>query len=204
VKKLICLLAVLVMILGASLSAGAFSIDADGSYLFGLGSDPKGQGFAAHAKAQITGEFFADAAFSYLNFKGKDSTTRQDTLFTVGALYRVAKENDLQVFVGAGYGMFSFKAAGPEATDGDPTSAQGIYGKFAVKLVPADKVTLLADVGYAPKFKSGDTAKNLITARATVSYELMDNISVQGTVKHYRTGDYNSGILVGGGVSVSF
>ncbi|MGB4430291.1 MAG: hypothetical protein WBJ15_00395, partial [Limnochordia bacterium] len=86
------------------------------------------------------------------------------------------------------------------------TKGSGFYGKFGFKFVPAEKFTLLADVSYAPKFKFGEEdAKSLLSARATVAYEVMENISVQGTIKHYRSGDdINSGILVGGGVSFTF
>ncbi|MGI6692512.1 MAG: hypothetical protein ACOX46_01755 [Limnochordia bacterium] len=88
----------------------------------------------------------------------------------------------------------------------DDTKGSGFYGKFGFKFVPAEKFTLLADVSYAPKFKFGEEdAKSLLSARATVAYEVMENISVQGTIKHYRSGDdINSGILVGGGVSFTF
>jgi len=67
-------------------------------------------------------------------------------------------------------------------------------------------MTLVADVGYAPRFKlNADDPVSLITARATLSYEVMENIAVQGTVKHYRAGkDIQSGVLIGGGVAISF
>ena len=37
-KRLVCLFAVMSIVLGASLAAGAVSIDGDVSYLFGLGN----------------------------------------------------------------------------------------------------------------------------------------------------------------------
>ncbi|HPU66297.1 MAG TPA: hypothetical protein PLW89_10765, partial [Limnochordia bacterium] len=83
----------------------------------------------------------------------------------------------------------------------------GIFGKFGFTLIPGPKMTLVADVGYAPRFKlnGADDAVSLITARATLSYEVMENIAVQGTVKHYRAGkDIQSGVLIGGGVAISF
>lgn len=215
-KRLVCLLTVLSVVMGASLVASAFSLDGDASYLFGLGKEAKGQGFAANAKVEVFDNIFADAAFSFINFKNEDKgETRADTFLTIGGLYRVASEEDLEVFVGGGYGMLSFTATGPEndeeveELDAEPSNdnkGSGFYGKFGFKFVPAEKFTLLADVSYAPKFKFGEEdAKSLLSARATVAYEVMENISVQGTIKHYRSGDdINSGILVGGGVSFTF
>lgn len=208
-KRLVCLLTVLSVVMGASLVASAFSLDGDASYLFGLGKEAKGQGFAANTKVEVFDNIFADAAFSFINFKNEDKgETRADTFLTIGGLYRVASEEDLEVFVGGGYGMLSFTATGPEldAETSDDTKGSGLYGKFGFKFVPAEKFTLLADVSYAPKFKFGEEdAKSLLSARATVAYEVMENISVQGTIKHYRSGDdINSGILVGGGVSFTF
>lgn len=212
-KRLVCLLTVLSVVMGASLVASAFSLDGDASYLFGLGKEAKGQGFAANTKVEVFDNIFADAAFSFINFKNEDTgETRADTFLTIGGLYRVASEEDLEVFVGGGYGMLSFTATGPEgvaascAESSNDTKGSGFYGKFGFKFVPAEKFTLLADVSYAPKFKFGEEdAKSLLSARATVAYEVMENISVQGTIKHYRSGDdINSGILVGGGVSFTF
>lgn len=211
-KRLVCLLTVLSVVMGASLVASAFSLDGDASYLFGLGKEAKGQGFAANTKVEVFDNIFADAAFSFINFKNEDKgETRADTFLTIGGLYRVASEEDLEVFVGGGYGMLSFTATGPEddeegAETSNDTKGSGFYGKFGFKFVPAEKFTLLADVSYAPKFKFGEEdAKSLLSARATVAYEVMENISVQGTIKHYRSGDdINSGILVGGGVSFTF
>ena len=67
-------------------------------------------------------------------------------------------------------------------------------------------MTLVADVGYAPRFKlKADDSLSLISARAKLSYEVMENIAVQGTVKHYRAGkDIQSSVLIGGGVAISF
>lgn len=210
-KRLVCLLTVLSVVMGASLVASAFSLDGDASYLFGLGKEAKGQGFAANAKVEVFDNIFADAAFSFINFKNEDKGETADTFLTIGGLYRVASEEDLEVFVGGGYGMLSFPATEPEddeegAETSNDTKGSGFYGKFGFKFVPAEKFTLLADVSYAPKFKFGEEdAKSLLSARATVAYEVMENISVQGTIKHYRSGDdINSGILVGGGVSFTF
>lgn len=206
-KRLVCLLTVLSVVMGASLVASAFSLDGDASYLFGLGKEAKGQGFAANTKVEVFDNIFADAAFSFINFKNEDKgETRADTFLTIGGLYRVASEEDLEVFVGGGYGMLSFTATGSEDDEEETPKGSGFYGKFGFKFVPAEKFTLLADVSYAPKFKFGEEdAKSLLSARATVAYEVMENISVQGTIKHYRSGDdINSGILVGGGVSFTF
>lgn len=206
-KRLVCLLTVLSVVMGASLVASAFSLDGDASYLFGLGKEAKGQGFAANTKVEVFDNIFADAAFSFINFKNEDKgETRADTFLTIGGLYRVASEEDLEVFVGGGYGMLSFTATESEDDQEETPKGSGFYGKFGFKFVPAEKFTLLADVSYAPKFKFGEEdAKSLLSARATVAYEVMENISVQGTIKHYRSGDdINSGILVGGGVSFTF
>lgn len=199
-KRLIAVLAVLTMVLGASLAVGAVSVDGDVSYLIGLGQQ-KGQGFAAHAQVEVMKDIFADASFVSASFKDGEEKGPSDTLLTIGGLYRVANEEDLQIFVGGGYA----KVAAVDTTD-EADKGQGLFGKFGFKLIPAPKFTLFADVAFAPKLKLGEGSKTLTTARATVAYEVMENISVQGTVKHYRVSDSDitSGILVGGGVSVTF
>ncbi|MFY9361044.1 MAG: hypothetical protein WAQ06_06830 [Limnochordia bacterium] len=195
-KRLVCMLAVLAVVFGASLAAGAVSVEGDASYLMGFG-DNKGQGFAAHAKVELMAEVFADAGFSYVTF-GEERT---ETLLTLGGLYRVASEEDLQIFIGGGYAMLTL----PE--NAEENKGNGIFGKFGFTLIPGPKMTLVADVGYAPhvKLNGADDPVSLITARATLSYEVMENIAVQGTVKHYRAGkDIQSGVLIGGGVAISF
>jgi len=202
VKRLVCMLAVLAVVFGASLAAGAVSVEGDASYLMGFG-DNKGQGFAAHAKVELMAEVFADAGFSYVTF-GEERT---ETLLTLGGLYRVASEEDLQIFIGGGYAMLTLTEKGVAAEgNGDDEKGNGIFGKFGFTLIPGPKMTLVADVGYAPRFKlNADDRVSLITARATLSYEVMENIAVQGTVKHYRAGkDIQSGVLIGGGVAISF
>lgn len=202
-KRLVCMLAVLAVVFGASLAAGAVSVEGDASYLMGFG-DNKGQGFAAHAKVELMAEVFADAGFSYVTF-GEERT---ETLLTLGGLYRVASEEDLQIFIGGGYAMLTLTEKGAAAEEnGDDEKGNGIFGKFGFTLIPGPKMTLVADVGYAPRFKldGADDPVSLITARATLSYEVMENIAVQGTVKHYRAGkDIQSGVLIGGGVAISF
>lgn len=203
-KRLIAVLAVLTMVLGASLAAGAVSVDGDVSYLIGLGQQ-KGQGFAAHAQVEVMKDIFADASFVSASFKDGEEKRPSDTLLTIGGLYRVANEEDLQIFVGGGYAKVAAVDTTDEADKGQG-QGQGLFGKFGFKLIPAPKFTLFADVAFAPKLKLGEGSKTLTTARATVAYEVMENISVQGTVKHYRVSDSDitSGILVGGGVSVTF
>ncbi|MGB4684561.1 MAG: hypothetical protein WBI51_08930 [Limnochordia bacterium] len=201
-KRLVCMLAVLAVVFGASLAAGAVSVEGDASYLMGFG-DNKGQGFAAHAKVELMAEVFADAGFSYVTF-GEERT---ETLLTLGGLYRVASEEDLQIFIGGGYAMLTLTEKVVAAEEnGDGKKGNGIFGKFGFTLIPGPKMTLVADVGYAPRFKlNADDRVSLITARATLSYEVMENIAVQGTVKHYRAGkDIQSGVLIGGGVAISF
>ena len=201
-KRLVCMLAVLAVVFGASLAAGAVSVEGDASYLMGFG-DNKGQGFAAHAKVELMAEVFADAGFSYVTF-GEERT---ETLLTLGGLYRVASEEDLQIFIGGGYAMLTLTEKGVAAEgNGDDEKGTGIFGKFGFTLIPGPKMTLVAEVGYAPRFKlNADDRVSLITARATLSYEVMENIAVQGTVKHYRAGkDIQSGVLIGGGVAISF
>ncbi len=202
-KRLVCMLAVLAVVFGASLAAGAVSVEGDASYLMGFG-DNKGQGFAAHAKVELMAEVFADAGFSYVTF-GEERT---ETLLTLGGLYRVASEEDLQIFIGGGYAMLTLTEKGVAADEenGGGEKSNGIFGKFGFTLIPGPKMTLVADVGYAPRFKlNADDRVSLITARATLSYEVMENIAVQGTVKHYRAGkDIQSGVLIGGGVAISF
>ena len=178
---------------------GAVSVEGDASYLMGFG-DNKGQG-CRPCQSGLMAEVFAD--FSYVTF-GEERT---ETLLTLGGLYRVASEEDLQIFIGGGYAMLTLTEKGVAAEEnGDGEKGNGIFGKFGFTLIPGPKMTLVADVGYAPRIKlnGADDAVSLITARATLSYEVMENIAVQGTVKHYRAGRISERCLIGGGVAISF
>lgn len=208
VKKSIYFLVILsVLFVSTSFVASAISFEGDASYLVGVGTS-KSQGFVAHAMIEVIDHIFADGSFLNTNVKkstggeGADST-ENNSLFTIGGLYRPVNDSDLQVFVGAGYLGLTTKVTGSSDSSG-----QGIYGKFGFRFLPLPQLSLMADVSYAPLYKEKDTDKSghLVSTRATASYEVMDGVSVQGTIKHYRTSVTTSqkDILVGGGITFRF
>ncbi len=206
-KKAICFLVVLnVLLVATSFVASAVSFEGDASYLVGVGGS-QSRGFGAHAMIKIIDQVFVDGSF--LNTSATQSggggadSTQNNSLFTVGAVYRPVNDADLQVFAGAGYLGLTTKSTGSSETTG-----QGIYGKCGFRFLPMPQLSLMADVSYAPKYKETDTDKSghLVSARATASYEVMDGLSLQATIKHYRTSTtpITNDILVGGGVTFRF
>lgn len=202
-RKPICFVIVLtVVFIATAFVAHAVSFEGDASYLFGIST--KSQGFATHAMVEVIDQVFVDGSFLSTSVKsaggdGPDSGL-QSQLITVGGMYRPVADQDLEVFVGAGVVRLITKEEGAEEARG-----QGIYGKFGFKYLPVSKVSLIADVSYAPKYKEASAESHLVAARATLSYEVMDDLSVQGTVKHYRTqATSNRDTLVGGGVTFRF
>lgn len=208
-KKSICFLVVLVVLfVSTGLVAHAVSFEGDASYLFGIGSS-KSRGFTAHAMVEVMDHIFVDGSFLSTNATktaGDDETeiSTRNNLFNVGGLYRPVNDADLQVFVGGGFASLTTKV-----TESEDVTSRGIYGKFGFKFLPMPQLSILSDVSYAPKFKQKDTETStghLITARFTASYEVMDGVGVQGTIKHFRTFGTGgtSDTLVGGGVTFRF
>lgn len=202
-KRTICLLMILTVLLGASMVASAVTFEGDASYLVGV-SSKKGSGFAVHAKAEVISQVFVDGSFltsSAAKEEGAESSLRHQ-LLTAGALYRPVIDPDLHVFVGAGYARLTSREPGAS----EAVVGQGIYGKFGLKMLPMPKLTLVADVAFTPKYKVGNDTGTMTTARATLAYEVLDNLEVQATIKHYRatTPDTANNTLIGGGVSFSF
>lgn len=206
-KKPVCFLVVLsVLFVVTSFVASATSFEGDASYLVGVGGS-KSRGFVAHAMFEVIDHVLVDGSFLNTNAteaasgEGVD-TTQSNSLFTAGGLYRVVNDADLQVFVGGGYLGLTTKSTGS-----NDSSGHGIYAKFGFRFLPLPELSLMADVSYAPKYKADtDVSGYLVSARATASYELMEGVGVQGTIKHYRTSLTASSrdILVGGGVTFRF
>ena len=199
-KKPVWFLVVLSVLLVSSFAVSAETLEGDASYLFGIG-DTESRGFSVHAMAEVVANILADASFLSTSAAptGDDNSSRQ--MISGGALYRVVTESDLEVFAGGGFVQLTTKTTGT-----DDLKGRGIYGKFGFKFLPIDKVFVMADVSFAPKYKVGEAQGNLISARATVSYEVMTGLGLQGTIKHYRTstGAAISDTLVGGGLTFSF
>lgn len=202
----------LILVLVMSLTVGASSFQADGSYLLGFGDyngdKSQSRGFLVNGAIEFVPNLLVDGSFLSLNYtKLKDTELAEgeslnERLITVGGLYRVLSEPDLQVLVGAG--LTNYNAEGTT----DKFAGKGIYGKVGLEFEVMPKVHLLADLSYAPKFKLEEKDGSVIAARATVSYELIHDISLQGTVKHYKVSatdvSTSSNTLVGGGLVLSF
>jgi len=209
VKKPICFVVVLgILLVATSFVASAVSFEGDASYLLGLGK-PKSNGFTANAMIEVMDHVFIDGSFLSTSSKtdgdGDNGAAegQSRSLLSVGGLYRPVNDADLKVFVGAGFLRLTNKTG-----DSEPDAGQGIYAKFGFKFLPMPQLSLTADVSFAPKYKgeTDDLSGTLLSARATVAYEIIEGVGLQGTVKHYRTSAKTavSDILVGGGVSFSF
>lgn len=191
----------LVLFVSTTFVASAVSFEGDAGYYFGL-KEPKSRGFVVHGRVELMDDILVDGSFLSTSSKDTESDKGSNrSLFGVGGLYRPVNDDDLQVFVGAGFHVLSAKE-----TDAESTGGQGIYGKFGFRFLPMPDLILVADVSYAPRFKEkgeANTIGNLISARATVSYEVLDGLSVQGSIKHYKAASI-SDTLVGGGITFSF
>lgn len=190
-NKTIGLLIVVSLILGMGAAAAAVSFEGDASIVFGLGENQR-RGLAIHGRVDVYEEIFAEASFVTSTPTG--DAEQGQSLLTLGGLYRVVHDSDLQVFVGGGW---------TQLTAGE-TKGQGLYGKFGFKLIPMPKLTLTADVAYAFKYSVGEQAGTLTAARATLAYDLAENLGVQGTIHHQRALQADTVLLVGGGVAFRF
>lgn len=216
-KKINVLWSALALVLLFTFTVGAASFQVDGSYLLGSGEHgenvalkSKSRGFALHGSVELIPHVLADGSFLSLNYTelGTDKITVgtndiRENVITVGGLYQVVSDSDLQVFVGAGLANYNVTLG-----ETDPLKGKGIYGKFGLNFEVMPKVNLLADLSYAPKFKLEEKPGNFLTARATVSYDIMSDISVQGTAKYYKLDVdgvlTSTNTMVGGGVVFSF
>lgn len=203
-KKPICFLVVLVILLvSTSFVASAVSFEGDVSYLFGIGG-AQSRGFAAHAMAEVVDQVLVDGTLLSTRVKDAEGseTNPRHQLFSIGGLYRPVAESELELFAGAGYIHLATQEKGLDDVRGG-----GIYGKFGLKVKSKEKVSLVADLSYAPKYKEdGKALGNLMSARATVSYEIMDDLGLQGTFRYYKTSGapVTSDTLIGGGVTFWF
>jgi hypothetical protein len=202
VKKPICFMLVfLVLLVSTNFVASAAPFEGDVSYLFGIGGSGS-QGFSAHALAELVEQVLVDGTF--LSTRAKEAEEEEITssrqLWSIGGLYRPVAESEMELFVGAGFLQLQVKEKGSEAVRGS-----GIYGKFGLKVMPMEKLSLLADLSYAPKYKEDEEELgHLFSARATLSYQVMDDLGLQGTVRYYKTSTEHSDTLVGGGVTFWF
>lgn len=207
-KPILFFVALCILFVSINFAARAVSFEGDASYLLSAGGS-KQRGFAAHAMIELIDHFFVDGSFLTTNSKTDSdgdnggSAGESRSLLSVGGLYRPVNDGDLKVFVGGGFLRLTAKTG-----DADPLAGQGIYGKFGFKFLPMPKLSLTADVSFAPKYQgaAANTSGSLISARATATYEIIAGLGLQGTIKHYRTSAASSinDTLVGGGVTFSF
>ena len=202
-KKPICFLVVLVILLvSTSFVASAVSFEGDVSYLFGIGG-AQSRGFAAHAMAEVVDQVLVDGTLlsTWVKDAEGSETNPRHQLFSVGGLYRPVAESELELFVGAGYIHLATQEKGLDDVRGG-----GIYGKFGLKVKPMEKVSLVADLSYAPKYKEEEKPLgHLISARATVSYKVTDDVALQGTARYYKkSAPITQDTLIGGGVTFWF
>ncbi|HKM42829.1 MAG TPA: hypothetical protein VJZ70_02450 [Limnochordia bacterium] len=199
-------LCVCTLFVSTTFVASAVSFEGDASYLFGLGSS-KSRGFTAHAMVEVLDDVFVDGSFLSTSTKvavdAAEEKGLSNSLIGVGGLYRTVNDPDLAVFVGAGFLRLTTKETGA-----DDLIGQGIYGKFGFRFLPMPQLSVVAEISYAPKYKEKDTdtSGSLLSTRGTVSYEIMDGLGLQGTIKHYRASvtPASSDILVGGGITFRF
>lgn len=198
-KKPICFLLVfLVLLVSTNFVASAAPFEGDVSYLFGIG-DSGSQGFSAHALAELVEQVLVDGTFlSTWPKEAEEGVTSSRQLWSIGGLYRPVAESEMELFVGAGF--LQLREESSETVRGS-----GIYGKFGLKVMPMEKLSLLADLSYAPKYKEDEEESgNLFSARATLSYQVMDDLGLQGTVRYYKTSTAHRDTLVGGGLTFWF
>lgn len=202
-KRILMLVVTAVLILSLSLGAAAFSLDAEGAYLLSPEKDSGVRGFSVSASAEVYSNLLLDGLFLSV----RDDSEIAEQLIRAGGMYRVVTEDDLQVFIGLGFASFKDTSEESESDpDDEDHSGQGVYGKLALKTALSPRISLTADLGYAPKFKFGGDDATLLTARAGAGYLVLDNLALQVKVEHYRVGEDKdrSRTLVGGGVAVNF
>ena len=198
-KKPICFMLVfLVLLVSTNFVASAAPFEGDVSYLFGIGGSGS-QGFSAHALAELVEQVLVDGTFlSTWPKEAEEGVTSSRQLWSIGGLYRPVAESEMELFVGAGF--LQLREESSETVRGS-----GIYGKFGLKVMPMEKLSLLADLSYAPKYKEDEEELgHLFSARATLSYQVMDDLGLQGTVRYYKTSTEHSDTLVGGGLTFWF
>lgn len=210
-KKLVSLTVLFTILMTFSLVVQARTMEADGSAFYGFGEQGTAKteswGFAVHALVEAMPDVFVDASFLHTSVlkaggeKLQDGTSMGQQLISLGALYKTVSDSDLQVLVGGGFLMRTAKE-----TDQEDHKGSGIYGKIGIKLLPSPKITIVADLSYSPKYKTKAEKGSLISSRAMVSYQVMPNLTIQASLKHYkeRATTTASNTLIGGGVAFSF
>ena len=208
-KKPICFLVVLcvcTLFVATTFVANEVSFEGDASYVFGLGRS-KSRGFTAHGMVEVMNDVFVDGSFLSTSTKpapdAEDEKSLSNSLFSVGGLYRTLNDPDLAGYVGAGFVSLTTKEGEADAIVG-----QGFYGKFGFRFRPMPQMSIVAEVSYAPRYKEkeADRSGSLVTARATVAYELMEGLGLQGTIKRYKASltPVASDTVVGGGITFRF
>jgi hypothetical protein len=195
----------------------AASFSADASYLLGKvtvdGEDEFDQwGFMVGVSGELYPNVVLDGRFLNASEKAEEAgdAVATQTMLSGALSYRLLQEGDFEVLVGGGYQTYNRKGA-----EGDVFNAAGIFGKLSLALRPVDKMMLVGDVSYAPSFKytiegvdvgaEPEDSDAFLTGRVSLSYQVMDQLSVQATVIRTSFKEHKSvNLLYGGGVVLTF
>lgn len=196
----------LILVFSMAGSGYAASISADGSYLLGSttvgGEKTNQQGFLVGVDGELYSNIMLEGRFLSIAASGQENTGSQ-SLISGSLAYRVLQEADLEVLVGAGYTVYTSSLS----DDADAKeNGSGLYGKLGVKFRPGPKLAVVGDVTYAPGLKfAEDNSKPLLTGRLSLSYEVLHQLSVQGTVMRLSIdSSETSSVLYGGGIFLQF
>jgi hypothetical protein len=207
VKRGLVLTLCMVFLLAFSSMALAVSFSADGSYLLGKNkvgdTETNVSGFLVGANGEVYPNILVEGRFLSLS-ESEEGKSGSQTILSGSVSYRLIQEGELEVLVGGGYLTYNAKADG----EAEAEAGAGLFGKLGVAFRPLDKLALVGDVGYAPQLKFGDDAedkKTFLTGRISLSYEVLEQLSVQATV--VRTGlggSENTNLVYGGGIVFTF
>lgn|GEM_PF-4749566 len=217
----------LALVLAVSSMGLAASFSADASYLLGKNGEGEDavdeRGFMVGAAAEVYPNLVIDGRYLNASFEldendGGGSMTQ--SWLSGSASYRILQQDDFEVLIGGGYQVYNLVAkTDAGATNGDSSgedalTAAGIFGKITVALSPIEKLRIVGDVSYGPSMQrkqkidgvEQDEKKDaLLMGRVSISYELMDNVSVQATaVRNSLSEEGIVNLLYGGGITLTF
>ena len=188
--------------------ASAVSFTADGAFVLGNSGSAKVRGFVAGVEGEVYSNIFLEGRFLNVS-PAKDEEGNSESMLRADLTYRVLHEADLEVLVGGGYASYSIQL--PKADDDNEDSSEpvslsekgdGFFGKVGVKFAPAPKLVVSGDVAYAPGLDFGDhDSRTLVSGRVSLSYEVLDQVSVQGTLMRTSVGSAST-FLYGGGITL--
>lgn len=200
----------LLFVLTCARLASAASFSADAAYVLGKSGSTEMRGFLAGVEGEVYSNIFLEGRFLNVS-PAKDEEGSTESLLYGALSYRVLQEADLDVLVGGGYTTFNIQLPAVDDNDGDleadqPSSEKGdgFFGKLGVRFTPIPRLVVSGDVAYSPglSFEDNDS-RTLITGRVLLSYEVLEQVSVQGTVVRTSVGTANT-LLYGGGITLQF